>query len=59
MIERPDSDIVKLVGFNKAQRLKDEADIRIVFGNPEFVGMSNGSMGQDWSCILYVVLYSS
>jgi death-associated protein kinase len=37
MIERPDSDIVKLVGFNKAQRLKDEADIRIVFGNPEFV----------------------
>ena len=39
VIERPDNDIVKLVGFNKAQRLKEEADIRIVFGNPEFVGM--------------------
>lgn len=40
LIERPDTGIVKLVGFNKAQRLNEAKQIRIVFGNPEFIGMT-------------------
>eukprot|EP00118_Oscarella_pearsei_P005439 m.25044 g.25044 ORF g.25044 m.25044 type:complete len:4584 (+) comp28725_c0_seq1:98-13849(+) len=37
LLERRDNDIVKIVDFGKAQRLKAGTDIRIVYGNPEFV----------------------